>query len=172
MDRPSLTSSYGPASKVFEGGSQSRVPSLPPSLQHSRTPTLQLPEQIKITSKIKIKKRQGGGKMSRVGHGLARVVSRVEGHKRPVFIDLSRCHGSGPLKAISCSPAGPWLLSAGRSSSCSSSKVPTERLEAQRFYELRDAGSKCGMTTEHNFRFSDRGRRRGRGRYEYRVKPC
>jgi hypothetical protein len=30
-------------------------------------------------------------------HGSARVVSRVGLEKRPVFIDLSRCHGSGPL---------------------------------------------------------------------------
>jgi hypothetical protein len=29
-------------------------------------------------------------------HGLARVVSRVGHQKRPVFIVLSRCHGSGP----------------------------------------------------------------------------
>jgi len=27
-------------------------------------------------------------------HGLSRVVSRVDAQKRPVFIDLSRCHGS------------------------------------------------------------------------------
>jgi hypothetical protein len=32
--------------------------------------------------------------MSRVGHGLSRVVSRVVREKRPVLIGLSRCHGS------------------------------------------------------------------------------
>jgi hypothetical protein len=31
-------------------------------------------------------------------HGLARVVSRVGREKKPVFIDLSRCHGSIPPK--------------------------------------------------------------------------
>ncbi|HWY75393.1 MAG TPA: ORF6N domain-containing protein [Verrucomicrobiae bacterium] len=71
-------------------------------------PTKRLNEQVKRNasrfppdfasqpSKIEIKKGQGGGKMSRVGHGSARVMSRVDVQKRPVFIRLSRCHGSGP----------------------------------------------------------------------------
>jgi len=40
-----------------------------------------------------------GGRVSRVHakcHGLSRVVSRVGREKRPVFIRLSRCHGSTP----------------------------------------------------------------------------
>ena len=38
-------------------------------------------------------------------HGLSRVVSRVDAQKRPVFIDLSRCHGSarGTRRNVQCS---------------------------------------------------------------------
>ncbi len=32
--------------------------------------------------------------MSRVSHGLSRVMSRVALENRPVFVGLSRCHGS------------------------------------------------------------------------------
>jgi hypothetical protein len=35
-----------------------------------------------------------------VVHGLSRVASRVGLEKRPVFIGLSRCHGSGPLGTV------------------------------------------------------------------------
>jgi hypothetical protein len=52
-------------------------PSLPPALRHSNTPRVS-----RVHAKC---------------HGLSRVVSRVDAHKRPVFIDLSRCHGSRPL---------------------------------------------------------------------------
>jgi hypothetical protein len=54
----------------------------------------------------------------RAGHGLSRVVSRVDAQKRPVFIGLSRCHGSRPLEAISCSSS---------SSSSSSVQSPNPR---------------------------------------------
>jgi hypothetical protein len=67
---------------------------------HSITPSLQSPVKIrimKIMSKIKIKKRQGCSRVHAKCHGLARVVSRVDAQKRPVFIGLSRCHGSRPL---------------------------------------------------------------------------
>ncbi len=37
-------------------------------------------------------------------HGLSRVVSRVALQKRPVFIGLSRCHGSGPLGSLNAEP--------------------------------------------------------------------
>jgi len=73
----------------------SRHHTITPQLQDSRTPGLHPPDEIKITSKIKIKKGQG---CSRVGHGLSRVVSRVGREKRPVIIRLSRCHGSNPLR--------------------------------------------------------------------------
>jgi len=53
--------------------------------------------------------------------GLTRVCSRVEHQKRPVFIDLSRCHGSARGRAeMSNDP--PPLGSYGETSQCSMSK--------------------------------------------------
>ena len=57
---------------------------------------------------------------SRVGHGLSRVVSRVGREKRPVFIDLSRCHGSRPPKG----PGGANPRSKVRKFGGSSSAMP------------------------------------------------
>jgi hypothetical protein len=68
-------------------------PTTPP-LQHSRTPGSRLPASRAAS-------------LSRVGHALSRVVSRVGREKRPVFIDLSRCHGSGPPRAHKGPVQGP-----------------------------------------------------------------
>jgi hypothetical protein len=69
--------------------SQASPPSTP-ALQHPRTPGSQLPAP---SSRLPASR---AASLSRVGHGLARVCSRVGCEKRPVFIELSRCHGSGP----------------------------------------------------------------------------
>jgi hypothetical protein len=75
-----------------------------PSLQDSRIAGLQPPVSYWdsktygafFAPQYSILNLPSSGCCSRVGHGLARVVSRVGREKRPVFIGLSRCHGSEP----------------------------------------------------------------------------
>ena len=63
-----------------------------PELHHSNSQDSRTPLRLRLRVRLRLRK----GRTSRVGHGLARVMSRVGREKRPVFIGLSRCHGSGP----------------------------------------------------------------------------
>jgi hypothetical protein len=115
-----------------------------PTLQHSRTPAGR-----KITIRIGDWSRERGegllpapgsrlpasraASLSRVGHGLSRVVSRVDAQKRPVFIGLSRCHGSGPPWRPYCARPRPRRRPR--------SKVPTQsdgKPSPVRNYAMRD----------------------------------
>ena len=81
--RPDTTISKRQRRDMFKGPPGFALP------RHSITPPLQHSEDLTW--------------MSRIGHGLSRVVSRVGREKRPVFIDLSRCHGSARGDAPKCS---------------------------------------------------------------------